>query len=182
MSYNTKNYTEQGGGKTVIGGTLEVSPDGKLVLEGGLEIPDGGKATVNGDLVIAPNGTLLFGEAEVKPATGQGDSEATTIALLKDDFNALLQALYTAGLMVADKSELVEDILEALILLDEAVVGEEPGEYPEAAYDTFSAAVDAARVVSDNGAASQTIVDGAVTTLAAAVAVFEAAVIPEEEI
>lgn len=24
MSYNTKNYTEQGGDKTVIGGTLEV--------------------------------------------------------------------------------------------------------------------------------------------------------------
>lgn len=26
MSYNTKNYTEQGGDKTVIGGTLEVLP------------------------------------------------------------------------------------------------------------------------------------------------------------
>jgi len=24
MSYNTKNYTEQGGDKTVIGGTLEI--------------------------------------------------------------------------------------------------------------------------------------------------------------
>ena len=24
MSYNTKNYTEQGGEKTVIGGTLEI--------------------------------------------------------------------------------------------------------------------------------------------------------------
>lgn len=26
MSYNTKNYTEQGGDKTVIGGTFEVLP------------------------------------------------------------------------------------------------------------------------------------------------------------
>ena len=26
MSYNTKNYTEQGGEKTVIGGTLEFGP------------------------------------------------------------------------------------------------------------------------------------------------------------
>lgn len=26
MSYNTKNYTEQGGEKTVIGGTLEIKP------------------------------------------------------------------------------------------------------------------------------------------------------------
>ena len=25
MSYNTKNYTEQGGAKTVIGGTLEIT-------------------------------------------------------------------------------------------------------------------------------------------------------------
>lgn len=30
MSYNTKNYTEQGGEKTVIGGTLEIK-DGAVV-------------------------------------------------------------------------------------------------------------------------------------------------------
>ena len=27
MSYNTKNYTEQGGDKTVIGGTLEIKQE-----------------------------------------------------------------------------------------------------------------------------------------------------------
>ena len=27
MSYNVKNYTEQGGGKTVIGGILEITED-----------------------------------------------------------------------------------------------------------------------------------------------------------
>lgn len=31
MSYNTKNYTEQGGEKTVIGGTLEIR-DGATVV------------------------------------------------------------------------------------------------------------------------------------------------------
>lgn len=31
MSYNTKNYTEQGGEKTVIGGTLEFADDAKVV-------------------------------------------------------------------------------------------------------------------------------------------------------
>lgn len=31
MSYNTKNYTEQGGEKTVIGGTLEIK-DGAVVI------------------------------------------------------------------------------------------------------------------------------------------------------
>ena len=30
MSYNAKNYTEQGGEKTVIGGTLEFGPDAKV--------------------------------------------------------------------------------------------------------------------------------------------------------
>ena len=74
MSYNTKNYTEQGGEKTVIGGTLEI-------LEG---------ASVTG----LPS--------SFTPAENQADSTATTIALLKDDFNALLAKLKTAGLMEAD--------------------------------------------------------------------------------
>lgn len=30
MSYNTKNYTEQGGEKTVIGGTLEITGDAQI--------------------------------------------------------------------------------------------------------------------------------------------------------
>jgi hypothetical protein len=30
MSYNSKNYTEQGGGKTVIGGTLEIAEGGHV--------------------------------------------------------------------------------------------------------------------------------------------------------
>ena len=74
MSYNAKNYTEQGGEKTVIGGTLEI-------LEG---------ASVTG----LPS--------SFTPAANQADSTATTIALLKDDFNALLAKLETAGLMEAD--------------------------------------------------------------------------------
>ena len=74
MSYNTKNYTEQGGEKTVIGGTLEFK-------EG---------ATVTG---LPPAFT---------PAANQTDSEATTIAGLKDDFNTLLAKLKAAGLMSAD--------------------------------------------------------------------------------
>ncbi|MDD3400996.1 MAG: Head fiber protein [Eubacteriales bacterium] len=74
MSYNAKNYTEQGGEKTVIGGTLEI-------LEG---------ASVTG----LPS--------SFTPAANQADSTATTIALLKDDFNALLAKLKTAGLMEAD--------------------------------------------------------------------------------
>jgi hypothetical protein len=74
MSYNTKNYTEQGGEKTVIGGTLEI-------LEG---------ASVTG----LPS--------SFTPAENQSNSNATTIAGLVADFNTLLSKLKTAGLMAAD--------------------------------------------------------------------------------
>ena len=68
---NVKNYSEQGGDKWVVGGTLEVTAEGQLLLDG---IP----------LVRAAN---------------QADSTATPIADLKGDFNALLAKLQAAGLM-----------------------------------------------------------------------------------
>lgn len=68
--YNAKNYTEQGGERTVIGGTLAF----------------GEGATIEG----------------FPGAANQADSTATTVATLKDDFNALLAKLKTAGLMAAD--------------------------------------------------------------------------------
>lgn len=71
MGYNTKNYTEQGGDKTVIGGELKINTGGRVT----------------------------FGGTSIKPAAGQADSAATTVAGLKDDFNALLAKLQAAGLM-----------------------------------------------------------------------------------
>lgn len=68
---NVKNYTEQGGERTVIGGTLEITPEGKL----------------------------LFGSTEVCPAANQADSVATDVAGLVADFNALLAKLRASGLM-----------------------------------------------------------------------------------
>jgi hypothetical protein len=73
MSYNTKNYTEQGGNKTVIGGILEIK-------EG---------ASVTG----------------LPSANNQATSTATTVAGVKDDFNALLLKLKDAGLMAPDVGE-----------------------------------------------------------------------------
>ena len=74
MDYNTKNYTEQGGVKTVIGGTLEIK-------EG---------ATVTG----LPS--------SFTPAENQAPSTAEDITSLVADFNALLSKLKTAGLIEAD--------------------------------------------------------------------------------
>ena len=68
---NIKNYTEQGGGRWVVNGTLEIGGEGQLIL--------GGKA--------------------IAPAANQEDNTATTIADLKTDFNALLAKLKAAGLM-----------------------------------------------------------------------------------
>ena len=72
MSYNTKNYTEQGGDVTHFGG--------KVIFEEGCEV-EGNSFT---------------------PAANQADSTATTIAGLVADFNALLTKLKTAGLMEVD--------------------------------------------------------------------------------
>lgn len=71
---NVKNYTEQGGEKTVISGILEIAVGGKLAFEG----------------------------VELKPSELQVDSIATTIADLKADFNALLAKLKGAGIMSAE--------------------------------------------------------------------------------
>ncbi len=76
MSYNSKNYTEQGGEKTVIGGTLEIAEGGKFV---GLE-------------------------SAFKQADNQDESTASTIAELKSDFNSLILKLKEAGLMKQDES------------------------------------------------------------------------------
>lgn len=68
---NVKNYTEQGGEKTVVGGTLEIATGGKLTFAG----------------------------TELKPAAAQADSVASTIAGLVADFNSLLVKLRAAGLI-----------------------------------------------------------------------------------
>ncbi len=71
---NVKNYTEQGGEKTVINGQLEITSVGKLT----------------------------FNEGELKPALFQADSTATDVAGLVADFNALLAKLKAAGLMSSE--------------------------------------------------------------------------------
>lgn len=71
---NVKNYTEQGGNRTVI----------------------------QGELVIAEGGKLLFNEDELKPAAFQDASTASTIAGSVADLNALISKLKAAGLMASE--------------------------------------------------------------------------------
>lgn len=74
MGYNTKNYTAQSGDKTVIGGELVVTEEGKITFHG----------------------------KELKPAAIQADSTAEDVADLVTDFNALLTKLKAAGLMESE--------------------------------------------------------------------------------
>lgn len=71
---NVKNYAEQGGDKWVVNGTLEVTTEGLILIDG----------------------------VHLERAINQADSTATTIDELKADFNALLTKLKNAGLMVVD--------------------------------------------------------------------------------
>ena len=66
MSYNAKNYTEQGGEKTVIGGILEFTDEAQVVNlpAGGLSYASADRAGVVkiGDgLVIDADGVLSLG-------------------------------------------------------------------------------------------------------------------------
>ena len=67
----------------------------------------GAKSVIGGKLTFLPTATVeggdnLFGSAGITPAANLPTSDATTIAALKDDFNALLSALKAVGLMEAD--------------------------------------------------------------------------------
>ena len=112
-THNTKNFMAHGGNELVIGGKLTILPG--AVVEGldggggsGYTLPAATASTLGGikvgsGLSITAEGVL---SAEgITPAAAQADSEATTIATLKADFNALLAALRTAGLLAATIAE-----------------------------------------------------------------------------
>ncbi|GAA0109252.1 head fiber protein [Clostridium tertium] len=68
---SVKNYTEQGGDKWIISGTLEIIEDGQITIEG----------------------------IQLTRAEAQVDSTATTVSSLKEDFNNLLSNLRAAGII-----------------------------------------------------------------------------------
>ena len=79
MTRSARNYFAHGGGELVIGGKLTFLPG----------------ATIEG-------GDDLFGQSEpVAQIADIADSEATTIAALREDFNGLLAAIRNAGLMIS---------------------------------------------------------------------------------
>lgn len=122
MTYNVKNYTEQGGEKTVIGGELEVL-DGATVT-GITGVTTAAKATVLGGVkasakgegdtvevkISSSNSKLYVPTYPVLPDVATGAvaglvkqaanvSEAAGEAPTAAEFKALLDALIAAGIM-----------------------------------------------------------------------------------
>lgn len=131
MSYNAKNYTEQGGEKTVIGGTLEVADGATVTGIAAASIVDNVTSTDTDKALSANQGKVLKTLVDAKVATAaivndvttggitvplsaeqgktlagrvaanQANSEEDTNPTVAE-FNALLAKLKTAGLMAAD--------------------------------------------------------------------------------
>ncbi len=88
MAYNTKNYTEQGGEKTVIGGTLEFTDDAKVE-----NFPGGG----SGYTLPAATKEALGGIYAVENLE---DCAATDVDGIKEYINTqLLSSLRGAGIL-----------------------------------------------------------------------------------
>lgn len=80
---------------------------------------------------------------------------------------------------VVDKTQLETAIDSAETLYANAVVGSQPGQYPQAAKDSFRTAIDSAIAVKNNSSATQEQVDSELLSLNNAVLAFKAAKIPE---
>jgi len=96
---NVKNYTEQGGQKTVIGGTLTIESGATVEGVVSASVVDALNSTSATSALSAKQGKVLNDALTAKTAAFQANSEATTVAGLVTDFNALLAKLFAAGMM-----------------------------------------------------------------------------------
>ena len=111
--YNSKNYTEQGGEVTHINGTLAIGAHGNVTgmpMAGGLTPgvikadPIERSGEYNVEVRINPeNGKLYVPAYPVAAPVTQ--STATSVADLKNSFNALLSSLKACGLMAEVSSK-----------------------------------------------------------------------------
>ena len=82
MSSSTRNYHAHGGNEWIVGGKLTFLP---------------------GAVVEGAEG--LFDPAHAAKLPFVAESEATSVAALREDFNALLSAFKAAGIMEAEAAE-----------------------------------------------------------------------------
>ena len=107
-THNTKNYFAHGGNELVIGGKLTFLEGAEVENfpgEGGggegYTLPVASAETLGG-IKVGSGLTITDGVLSansITPAAYQADSTANSYTQLKEDFNALLAALRTAGLL-----------------------------------------------------------------------------------
>ena len=126
MEHNAKNYRTQGGDRLVIGGTLEIQEGASVtglplavvavateeVLGGVLAVAKAETDTLEAKIgedhkLYVPPYTLPAAEAAalggVLLTANQAASTATELSGLVTEFNTLLAALKTAGIMAVDE-------------------------------------------------------------------------------
>jgi hypothetical protein len=100
--YNSKNYTEQGGDVTHIGGKLVIEQGAEVEGMSGVAYTAGDNITIEGNEISATDTTY---EAATESALGLV-KQAAAIADATDDavttVNALLASLRAAGILAAE--------------------------------------------------------------------------------
>ena len=94
MSYNAKNYVEQGGDVTVIGGELNVAAGGKITAAG-TQANTIANLTITANLT-GINGTDTFMSAEQAAALG------ADLAAIATKLNAVIAALEGVGILASE--------------------------------------------------------------------------------
>lgn len=121
-------------------------------VKAGVQNISGTIAATQAKLGVAPSGTVISAAL---------DTKSIAVGTSEPDIN---------------KAALIAAIDDAQNLYDTAVVGDEPGQYPQAAKDALLEALNEAKAIRDNQNATQSQVDSAVTALNTAVDTFKAAV------
>ena len=101
------------------------------------------------------------------------DGEVVALQAAIDAFN---NSIIT---QLVDKSNLTNKINEAQGLKNAAVIGSNPGQYPQSAVVALQAAIDTANTVLQDNTVSQVVVDTAVVALQAAINTFNNSVVPQ---
>ena len=90
MSYNAKNYVEQGGDVTVIGGELNVAAGGKITKAG---------TQANHIADVAVTATLTGVDTGTDMTAAQAATIVTDLNAAKTAINAILKALEDVGIL-----------------------------------------------------------------------------------
>jgi len=140
------------------------------------QYPDGSKSTLQEAIDDAKAIIVTIDKATIVLGTGETIESAISSAIA-----ALLQAEEAFKALVIDDptdfSALITAITEATTLHDNAVEGEEPGQYPIGSKAILKSAIDEAQALADNTEALQSEVNAGIIALATAVQTFEESVI-----